>query len=29
MGLKDNTKARHFAGLNFDDRAMADGPTLS
>ncbi len=25
LGLKDNTNARNFAGLNFDDRAMADG----
>ncbi len=25
LGLKDNTNARNFAGLNFDDRAIADG----
>lgn len=25
LGLKDNTNARNFAGLNFDDRALLEG----
>ena len=25
LGLKDNTNARNFAGLNFDDRSLAEG----
>jgi putative protease len=25
LGLKDNTNARNFAGLNFDERALQDG----
>ncbi len=25
LGLNDNTNARNFAGLNFDDRSMAEG----
>jgi len=25
LGLKDNTNARHFAGLNFDERALLEG----
>lgn len=25
LGLKDNTNARNFSGLNFDDKSLADG----
>lgn len=29
IGLKDDTNARHFAGLNFDDKKLAQGWNMS